>query len=68
MTLDDLIERLIGIRRACPAAGSATCVGFAIDCPRYEMGEVRFGNYDPDSCDLIEIDVPRAPTPPETLH
>ncbi len=63
MTLDDLIEQLVAIRRECPAAATATVIGFQIDRPHYERGEVRFGTYDPRTCQIIEIDVP-APRPP----
>ena len=65
MTLDDLIEQLLTIRRECPAAATATVIGFEIDRVRYDRGEVRFGSYDPRTCQLFEIDMPtpRAPGP-----
>jgi hypothetical protein len=65
MTLDDLIEQLVTIRRNCPAAATATVIGFQIEHPHYSRGEVRFGTYDPRTCQLIEIEMPapRAPLP-----
>jgi len=61
MTLDELIDRLLQIRRENPAAGCATVVGFDIEDPAYQCGEVRFGRYDPDACELIEMNVEHVP-------
>jgi hypothetical protein len=63
MTLDDLIEQLLTIRRDCPAAATATVIGFEIDRVRYDRGEVRFGVYDPRTCEVFKIEMP-APLAP----
>jgi hypothetical protein len=55
MTLDELIDQLLRIRRECPAAATATVVGFEVETPEYRHGEVWFGDYDPDCCEIIEI-------------
>jgi hypothetical protein len=70
MTLDELIDRLLQLRREFPAAGVATVVGFEIDDPEYIGGEVCFGRYDPDCCELIEMAVERVPkrTPRRHIH
>lgn len=69
MTLDDLIERLLTLRREYPAAATATVIGYALDQIEYARGEVWFGDYDPDCCELIEVEVkPIAPPLPRTLH
>ena len=52
--LDDLIQQLEELRRACPAAGSALCVGF-LDHIRYAGGEVRFSYIDPRQTDVFEL-------------
>lgn len=65
MTLDELIDRLLQIRRETPAAGCATVVGFDLDEPQYFAGEVRFGRYDPDHCELVEIEMPQPPQTPK---
>lgn len=65
MTLDELIERLLQIRRDTPAAGCATVIGFDLDAASYHNGEVRFGRYDPDHCDLIELEIMHPPTTPK---
>jgi hypothetical protein len=65
MTLDDLIDRLQQLRRACPAAATATVIGFGLDRIEYARGEVQIGDYDPDDCELIEVEVkPIAPPLP----
>jgi hypothetical protein len=70
MTLDDLIERLLEIRRVCPAAATATVIGFNLDAPVYRRGEVWFGDFDPEYCDLVEIEVMPSDPPPtsEQVH
>jgi len=40
MTLDDLIEHLVELRRDVPSAGSATVVGIEDALPEYTQGEV----------------------------
>jgi hypothetical protein len=59
MTLDDLIEDLLAFRRTYPAAGGATVIGFYLDGPTYDRGEVQF-----EPRQLIEIGMPapRAPS------
>jgi hypothetical protein len=68
MTLDELIDRLLRIRRDYPAAATATVVGFDVDMPEYRGGEVRFGEFDPDNCELIQMEVPAKKPQPGSIH
>ena len=66
MTLDELIDRLLQMRRDYPAAATATVIGFELETPKYRRGEVWFGDYDPDFCELIELEIPKEP--PGKVH
>lgn len=68
MTLDELIDRLLQIRRESPAAATATVVGFELETPEYRRGEVRFGDYDPDECELIKLEMAADKAQPEKVH
>lgn len=55
MTLDDLIDRLVQLRRECPAAADArvNCDGNPEDRIVYDRGEVWIG-YEDDEYELAE--------------